>query len=80
MSPFDGSTLIYKKLVLPVFKEKQGSIDNFLNKGKEKFDSMAGDISDKGNSFKSWIVSKGKVKYLDFFLARAAMEANLKKD
>jgi len=53
MSPFDGSTLIYKKLVLPVFKEKQGSIDNFLNKGKEKFDSMAGDISDKGNSFKS---------------------------
>lgn len=59
MSPLDGSTLIYKKLVLPVFKEKQTSIDSFLNKGKEKFDSMAGDISDK---------------------ARAAMEANLKKD
>ena len=46
-----GSTLIYQKLILPVFREKQGSIDNFLNKGKEKFDSVAGDISDKGSSY-----------------------------
>lgn len=48
MSPMDGSTLIYKKLVLPVFREKQGSIDSLLNKGREKFDYVAGDISDKG--------------------------------
>jgi len=41
MSPLDGSSLIYNKIILPLFKKNQSKIDEVLNKGKEKMSGYA---------------------------------------
>merc|ERR1739838_1054969 len=41
MSPLDGSSLIYNKIILPLFKKNQSKIDGVLNKGKEKMSGYA---------------------------------------
>merc|ERR1712080_432203 len=43
MSPLDGASLIYRKIVLPFFIKNQSRIDNVLNRGREQ---LAG-VSDK---------------------------------
>jgi hypothetical protein len=48
MSPLDGSSLIYKKFVLPFFLKNQGVIDGFVNRGKEKFNVLADEAIEKG--------------------------------
>jgi hypothetical protein len=48
MSPLDGSTLIYKKFVVPFFYKNQGAIDNVINKGREKFNTLADEAIEKG--------------------------------
>jgi hypothetical protein len=50
MSPLDGSTLIYKKFVVPFFYKNQGAIDNVINRGKEKLSSFADEAIDKGTT------------------------------
>ena len=37
----DGSSLIYNKIILPLFKKNQSKIDEVLNKGKEKMSGYA---------------------------------------
>ena len=51
MSPLDGSTLIYKKFVVPFFYKNQGAIDNVINRGKEKFNILADEAIEKGTDF-----------------------------
>ena len=41
MSPLDGSSMIYHKIILPLFKKNQSKIDEVLNKGKEKMSGYA---------------------------------------
>ena len=79
MSPLDGASLIYNKIVLPLFIKNQSRIDNVLNRGREQ---LAG-VSDK-------VVSEGKTKKITrlelqdpisyvFSAARIATEAESKK-
>ena len=35
MSPLDGSTLLYKKLVVPMFNKSRTAIDNVVNRGND---------------------------------------------
>jgi hypothetical protein len=49
MSPLDGSTLIYKKFVVPFFYKNQGAIDNVINRGREKFNTLADEAIEKGS-------------------------------
>jgi len=41
MSPLNGSTLIYQKLIVPFFYKNKGTIDNALNRGKAVFSNIA---------------------------------------
>ena len=36
MSPLDGSTTIYNKVILPLFKRNQTKVDSFIDRTKEK--------------------------------------------
>jgi len=47
MSPMDGSTIIYKKIILPFFLKHEPALDNIVNKGKEKMSKFAGDALEK---------------------------------
>lgn len=41
MSPLDGSSTIYNKIVLPWFRKNQTALDQAVSKGKEKLSSIA---------------------------------------
>ena len=47
MSPLDGSTLIYKRLILPFFLKNKTSIEKVVNQGKE----LAGDAYETGEFY-----------------------------
>ena len=34
MSPLDGSSVVYNRIILPLFNKNQSKIDSYLNKGK----------------------------------------------
>lgn len=36
MSPTNGSAIVYRTVILPIFRENEAKIDNVVNQGKEK--------------------------------------------
>lgn len=41
MSPLDGSTVIYSKLILPWFKKNESEFDKIVGAGKNKLSNIA---------------------------------------
>lgn len=48
MSPLEGSTLIYKRLILPYFLKHESAIDDVVKKGSEKIAKLADSAIEKG--------------------------------
>lgn len=48
MSPLDGSSTIYHKIVLPLFKRNESKIDSVLNRGKEKLSGVTDKLVNEG--------------------------------
>jgi len=49
MSPLEGSTTIYNKVIRPYFLKHQSAIDDVVKKGTDKISGFAGDALEKGN-------------------------------
>ena len=58
MSPLDGSSTIYFKIVLPLFKRNQSKVDSFIDRAKEK----AGGFTDQMISEAGRIASEAEKK------------------
>ncbi len=46
MSPLDGSSVVYNRIILPLFNKNQSKIDSYLNKGKGMADKALKDYRD----------------------------------
>ncbi len=49
MSPFEGSTLIYNRVILPYFLKHESAIDDALKKGSQGFSRFADSAIEKGD-------------------------------
>ena len=50
MSPLEGSTIIYKKIILPYFLKHESAIDDVVKKGSEKIAKLADSAIEKGTA------------------------------
>lgn len=50
MSPLDGSSFIYYKIILPYFLKHESKIDNLVKKGQEGLTKFAESAVEKGES------------------------------
>lgn len=66
MSPMEGSTMIYRKLVVPFFNKNHATIDNIIAKGKDKVNKIADEVMDQGipNAMLMVYIKSLKDKYL----------------
>ena len=60
MSPLEGSTVIYQRIILPYFLKHESKIDDLVNKGKSKL----GQFTDSALETGKFLVAKKVLPFL----------------